>query len=485
MSRAWRIDAAVMTALVTVFGAAYIALGERIGVNGGQGWDGMAYTAWARDWWRTVVDEGLTRYHSQRVLPSAIVHYALRALDIKATVPHIITAFSVLNTVVLAASALLWASTAHALRLSRASVWLGFVALFVSHANLKHALYYPTLTDPTAFLLGMLLAWGYVTERPVAIWLASLAGVMTWPALPMVGIALLVFPRRTEALPDDERWPRVRRIVSAAAVIVPTVIFCVTAAKYLRRPVPGVGDEKFAAWVLRDWLPVSYALLAAFLVGGWYVLAADRRLWRIDAYLRRLPLRRTIIATVGIAVLVAARAWWIQTIGRKGAGPSTEQFICEHTLAAIRGPLWGPVHHVVYVGPIIVVAAVAWRRIAALANTWGPVCVLALALAIAFAAGSQSRQWLHLVPLLVTVTVAATDEMWTRGRVVAFAAVALAWSKVWLTIGYDTHEHWHQFPNQRFFMHYGPYASDTMYVVHLIGVALTSLFVVWLYTRRR
>jgi hypothetical protein len=74
----WRSDAALMVSIVVVFCALSVVLGERIGVNGGQGWDGMSYTAWAEQFWQHVIVEHLTRYHSQRVLPSAIVHYGLR-----------------------------------------------------------------------------------------------------------------------------------------------------------------------------------------------------------------------------------------------------------------------------------------------------------------------------------------------------------------------------------------------------------------------
>jgi hypothetical protein len=55
-----------------------------------------------------------------------------------------------------------------------------------------------------------------------------------------------------------------------------------------------------------------------------------------------------------------------------------------------------------------------------------------------------------------------------------FAAIAVAWSKVWIKLGYDVHIAFWNFPNQRFFMNHGPYASDTMYVVHLCAAVVTA-----------
>ena len=43
-----------------------------------------------------------------------------------------------------------------------------------------------------------------------------------------------------------------------------------------------------------------------------------------------------------------------------------------------------------------------------------------------------------------------------------------------LVIGYDKPEHWWEFPNQRYFMNHGPYANDTMYLVHLIAAVVTA-----------
>jgi hypothetical protein len=162
-------------------------------------------------------------------------------------------------------------------------------------------------------------------------------------------------------------------------------------------------------------------------------------------------------------------------VGRRGEGPTGAQFLCEHTLAAIRGPLWGPIHHVVYFGPIVVVAALAWRPIARVASGWGPGAIVALAMAVAFAAGSNSRQWNHLLPMLVAATIAATDARWTTRSVAAFVVLSAAWSKVWLKIGYDQAITWWQFPNQRYFMNHGPYANDDMYLVHLAAVVVTAI----------
>jgi hypothetical protein len=467
----WRGQAAVMAAIVLIVCVVQMLVGERIGINGGQGWDGMSYTMWAQDF-DAVLRTGLTKFHSQRVLPSGVLYYVLRGLGIARTVPHVLTAFAILNTLLLALSAVIWAHLGAVMKWRRAAVWAGFIALFGSFANLRHALYYPALTDPSAFALGLAMTWAYLAQRPLVLWLVAAIATFTWPALPPIAIALLLFPRAS--VEPELRWDKLQRITAIVVALALTGVFLLIARRYLLEPVPGVGDEKFAQWVRRDLLLLTVPGLVLVLGGAWYVLLRQRQLWNARRYLGQLRVRRTLIAIGGIVMIFIARGLWLAALGTQGEGPTWAQFLCEHTLSAIRGPLWGLVHHVVYFGPIVLVAALSWRRVAGAAADWGPAALLALALAVAFAAGSNSRQWNHLLPFLVATTVAATHELWTARRVAAFALLTLAWSKLWLHIGYDKAEHWWEFPNQRYFMHHGPYANDTMYVVHAIAAALTA-----------
>jgi hypothetical protein len=480
----WRTHAALMAALVLAVCAVTLLGGERIGVNGGQGWDGMSYTMWAQRFDSLVLHDGLTKFHSQRVLPSGVLFYVLRGLGVARTVPNVLTAFALLNTLLLAASAVLWAHLGDAMKWRRAATWAGFVALFGSFANLRHALYYPALTDPSAFALGLAMTWAYLTNRPIVLWLVAAIASLTWPALPPLALALLLFPRPGEPVQPEQRWQRLQQVTAAVVALALAAVFLLIARRYLLHPVPGVGDEKFAQWVRRDLLAITVPGLVVALAGGWYVLLRQSRLWNVRGYVATLRGRRTLLAVVGAAAVLVLRGVWLAKVGTRGEGPTWAQFMCEHTLSALRGPLWGLVHHVVYFGPIVLVAVLAWRPIAARGAEWGPAAVLALALVVAFAAGSNSRQWNHLVPFLVAATMAVTDELWTARRVVLFTTITLAWSKLWLKIGYDKPEHWWEFPNQRYFMNHGPYANDTMWLVHLGAAAITGALL-WLLLFRR
>ena len=143
-----RRDALMMIAAVAVLAAVTIGWGERIGVNGGAGWDGQAYVSWARDF-PGAMRSGFTVYQSKRVVPSAIVYGALRALGNPRSDRDVIVAFQVLDALALIASALFLHLIARALAWSRAAAWAGFALTFLGFDLARNALYYPAL-DPGA-----------------------------------------------------------------------------------------------------------------------------------------------------------------------------------------------------------------------------------------------------------------------------------------------------------------------------------------------
>jgi hypothetical protein len=474
---AWRREAAAMAAIVAALGALTIAFGERIGVNQGQGWDGMAYTQWAQAWWDQVVGAGVTQYQAQRVLPSAIVHFGLRAAGQAPTVGHVIVGFQILDTAMLAATAALWAHLGAAMGWRRPARWVGFAALFAGFASARHALYYPTLTDPTAFTLGMAVAWGYLAGRPIALAAAAALAAVTWPALTPIALVLLVLPRREGPVASGE--PRRRRAAAIAAVA--AIAYVAIGLCYRAAPAPGVG--RFTTWVRGDLLWLTVPLLVATIGAGAYVVAAPPAAWDLRGALGGRSRRGVALALATAAAILLASRLWVARIGTRGPGFTTAAFLDEHTQAALRGPLWGPVFDVVYFGPLVLVATLRWRRIAAIAAAWGPGAVIALAMTLAFAISAQARQWVHLWPLLVALAIAATAEVWTAGRAAGFAALALAWSKLWLTIGYDVHVDHRAWPNQRYYMQLGPWASDGTYVVHLAACAVSALAIAALLRR--
>ena len=459
-----------MVAAVAALGAITIVWGERIGVNGDQGWDGMAYAEWARDIARAV-DQGLTKYQAQRVLPSAIV-------DVMGGRAHAVDRFQLFDALALIAAAFAWTRIAVQLAWSRAASWAGFVAVFASFAIARHALYYPTLTDSAAFALGTAMTWAYLADRPIVLGLVGLASAFTWPPSWIVALGLLVLRRRTVE-PIEARWIRPTAALVAAAG---AIVACGVALHYLDKPAPG--DVVWVDLVPRGLLWITLPCLAVWTGFAWYALACRRRSWNVVAYARSIADVRLVLAVVAVVAVVVVRAWWIAKVGTRGPGPTRDQFACELAVESLRGPLWDLVHHVVYYGPIVIVAVAGWRKLAATADEWGPGAVLVLAMVVAFAIGSESRQWIHLFPFVVATAITATASWWTPRRTIVFAALCLVWSKLWWPMRYDTPLDPFSWPNLRYYMQHGPWASDTTFAIHAAAVAVTAGVLVVLHRRR-
>jgi hypothetical protein len=457
-----------MAALVLALGVVTLVFGERIGINAGQGWDGLSYMRWSDQFWHRVVELGVTDYQAQRVLPSLIVYAIAHPLGIAPTVPNHVLMFALLDLFMLVASAVIWAHLAlRVLRWRACVAWVGFVALFGCFANARHALYDPVLVDSTAFALGMLMTWGFVARRTWAVVASAVLGVVTWPPLPVIACLMLMFPRAREPVAPVRGG---RAIAAAVAVALVAWIFWST-FDYRASPLAGVGDDKLIAWIRDDLLAITVPLVALQLALGFYLVARDGRLWNVIAHARRVR----VLAVAGVIALFFARMWWLHKAGTAEGGPTRQQFFGEFGLELLRGPLWGLVHHVVYFGPIVIVAVLAWPRACAICAEWGPGAAAAAGMLVGFAAASESRQWIHLFPFLVVLALAASAERWTTRRAVGFAVLALAWSKLWLHIGFNYIAGWHAQPDQRYFMHIGPYASDRMYVIHGIAAVVTAI----------
>lgn len=471
-----RRDALMMIAAVAVLAAVTIGWGERIGVNGGAGWDGQAYVSWARDF-PGAMRSGFTVYQSKRVVPSAIVYGALRALGNPRSDRDVIVAFQVLDALALIASALFLHLIARALAWSRAAAWAGFALTFLGFDLARNALYYPALTDTFAFLLGMALVWAYLERRAVACGVIAVLAGGTWPAVFPIALAAMVLPR-PEALPAVEfRGRRAAALAVAAAAAAAAIVWLVA---YWCHPYPTMG--KYVALAHADLLAVTIACTALTCGAAVHAIAREPRAWAVIPYLRSLAPRRTEIAAAAAIAIFAARELWVRRLGTAGPGIRFDEFAGMAAAFNVRGPLWNLVHHVVWFGPVVVLAIRVWPRACARIAAWGCVPIAAVALTIALSIDTESRVLVGLWPFVIVAVVDAVA--WTPRSAAIAAALGLAWSKLWWHLGYDRAIDAFDWPNLRYTMHDGPRASDATFLVHGIAAVITGA-VLALALRRR
>jgi hypothetical protein len=458
-------DRFVPTALTVVFvyGLVQILWGERIPVTGGLGtYDGRRYGEIARDPRREIVEEGLDLFRLQRILPSVVVHLALRATGSSLDISAIVHAFLVLNWILQLLLVFVWRALARAAGLGLRGTWLGFVLLFVNFANLKQPYYYPVLTDTPAVLLGALALLLHLRGRLAALLGLLILASLTWPSLFVSG-SLLFFcgPRPL----DPQRPPRAPCATASALAALAVVA--------LHWGFVGFSSGGPLAWL-------SLAVMAAYAaVLAWSLLGSARLFeWRTYSYGVRWP--RLVLV---LAVFVALRLVLIH------ASTAPGMTLSRH-LRHVFLYNWGKpglflLAHAVYFGPVVFLLLLLWPSARDALHGLGLGITAHAVLQLAHSINAESRQLVDGLPLYALVAAMAAERCGFSARHVGLvAALGMILSKAWLPINQGEWRGPSELPAQLYFMNMGPSMTGPAQAV-LAAVAFLSLVILWASLPRR
>jgi len=402
------------------------------------------------------------------------VYLGLRALGL----PHdseydVVLPFQILNLALLLGTVLLWSGIADATGLSVSGRWFGALLLFVNFACLKFLFYLPVLTDGTAFFLGALLVYGYVTRKPWLTWAALVAGAFTWPAFLIPGGTLLLW--RREPVPDEPAGRKGWLVTGGIGAL-----YLIGVAIALRFPVYFITDavELGLVELNRTWLPVSLVLALGLLVMGFRRLFDRAALLRASTYVVPLSARR--LALLGATWIV------VQCVVRWYASPAPsvnpfDVFVRYLVLQPVLRPAQAPVAHVVFFGLLPLFLLLRWKAVCRAAHGLGIGMTLFLASLALLAISSETRQLLHgLVALTLLASLAVDNVRFPRWAPWVFGGLALFATKLWFPLnhgGFTAKSPPASYPAQYWFMNAGPWMADEMYALQG-SLALAGLLVV-------
>ena len=498
----------LMAAAMLLVGVANVLWAERLTINNGLGWDGLLYAEWTRDFYNTVFARGVSEYYTQRILPSAVVHYGMRLLRVPFTDRNIILGFDCYNLALLVLSAYVWGLVADRMNLRPAAKWFGFCSLFLSFAVLKNNFYHSVLTDTTAFALGVLTFYFFLADRPAGMLLVILLGGFSWPTVAVMSGLLFVFPYRktfggggggrdgaasdetpagdTKAAPPPYRLD----VLLAAGVALFAVAACLflttndyPARVYWLGRILRVPDGRL--------LYVSIAALAAYLFFGLRHAAADRTLFDPRRLLAALSWRRVIVFVAAYAFIKVATRWL--TSGGAGPWANLQQFGNYTFLSAVADPLIFFVAHAVWYGPAVILLALLWKPFCESLGEFGAGVRIFVVLNFLLSINPQSRFMINTAPVLVMLLARLLDrrDLLPRARdVIVWAALCLAGSKVWYTfntapqVDDGTLEALLSFPLQHYFANSGSWMTTRMYFIQG-GAALAAAVLLYVVSVRR
>jgi hypothetical protein len=413
----------------------YLPFREIIPKNRGIGYDGQYYARWTHGLSFSVLVSPseerpesiiLTKYYTRRILPSMVLHYTMRAFNIRRTEPNIIMSFTILNILLMTLAVFWWCLAADELGIGDLAKWLGFLALFINYVNLKMPLFYPVLTDSTAFAFGAASLLLYLRRHKAWLLVLTLAGTFVWPTIPYFGFLLLMFPRGEET--KLESAPRKLNYWTAGAltaiVLAYTVYLLVSGFEITSTPVKP----------MRYLIPLSMLLVGLYLFFGLRYLLDSKGLWD--------DLRPANVISrpwFWIAVLFLAIAEvLVRLIPATATNMTPMKSVSDTFFTSITTPGIFLIAHTLHYGPFFLFLIFLWRPISENIRRQGTGLVLCFALALLLSAGSESRKLLNFYPFIILFLIQAAEGVAARGRIVAVLAVlSLILSKIWLPLSRD------------------------------------------------
>jgi hypothetical protein len=330
--------------------------------------------------------------------------------------------------------------------------------------------FYVTISDVPLTFVGVAALYLYLEQRWRLLMLLSFLSGFIRSGLPQLIGLLLAFPsdRRIAEQPK-------RMTLGWIAAAVGGGVLTVAAIYY--------GLIRKEVWVQDGLLwarPLSVLILCGYVTAGLYFLFRHLK-WQ-DVMPGISDLAKAIIPIVAVIVML-----------KLFSGPSdldNAEFFRRSMLTGLIFPGLSLLAHIVYFGPGVILAILLWRRVATEAFELGVGFVLVLALGVCLSINSESRtlqQYIPALTLAVTLAVAKCDRLPQWGYYLT-AILCVIFAKIWMAMAgtdriFDGQHH--AFPEQRYFMNFGPWMSLQTYVWQgVIALASTATLAYWIYAQR-
>lgn len=441
---------------------------DKIDINGGFGWDGILYGELAQNFYERLKD--VKPYFMQRILPSALIYYALRLFSIEPINANVIHAFGILNVFLITLMAYVWGLVADELKIGVRGKWLGFIGLFLNYGVLKWASYYSVLTDIPGYALGLFLLYFHLIRSSGGLIITTAVGAFTWPTSTYLGILLLLFSRKSSDRQDILPVPyRLNTVIALAVVIYMYWVI----HPLLRFPEQesiklGINEPLVPALGLSVVVSLVYLFLSSHRV------LADGKLFS-PAVL--LPYLKEKTFYISIALLMAIR--FLQGLLVQGKAVGLELSLEIVVWCSIIQPGSFLVNHVMFFGPIVILAIFLWDQICQIVHEHGVGLTLCITLGVMMGLLSESRGLFNFFPFFIPFIVKAADSLtWQPLHYWLFAFASVLISKVWFTIG----------PLESGIpplILIGPWMPHSMYFLQGAAVLVLSVLMYVFYVRQR
>jgi hypothetical protein len=467
--------------LFVIYGSLSIFWGEKIPAGGGLGFDGVVYGNAAKNFYHIIINKRIHSLNLLRIFPSGVIYCCFKILRIDRTNANIIKAFSIYNFILILLSIYLWFKITEKFKFPDRLVFMGLISFLFSYGIMKFNFYYPVITDTTAFFLGFLTLWGYMNKKNMLVLMCALVGSFTWPTV-IYTVPLLQIFRHDESFPAIHNF-RIRYLFIAALIV--TLVCAALYAHYFSSLGVLYGVEVYE-WLL----PFGIVCFSAYMFFAFnHITNFDIKGFICNIH-KRLNYRCLLIYGGIITFLTLLSKLY----PRPFDAVTFNSYIGWISLATVAKPLYSLISHIVYYGPIVLLATFFWKKISLNVQKFGIGLICFFAFYLLQSIDPESRHLMFFFPFFITFTLLSLKEYAVSNLfLMIYFCLALGFSKCWFMIN---SEEFVQSINtidsynfkaiyspvlQRYSMSFGLYMSFFSYIVQGAFVLLsgTILFIIY------
>jgi hypothetical protein len=444
--------------------------GEKIPVNNQTGWDGKHYANLTINFQTLAAQKQIDSYQYQRILTPAVIHYTAKLVDIPLTSNNIVRVFSYYNLVLILCAALLFFKLSTFLKLTIPTEIIGFSILFLNVFILKNTPYYPVLTDTTAFFMGFLVVYFYLTNKPMLLYCTILLGQFCYPLFLIASFPLALNIRSNSFSLMFKDIP-----VYKILAIVTITIICF--GWYQLLVVPNTVLPKYTMELNTLLLPISIIGVCLY---AWRSLSAIQLVTLTNG--NPSPLWPTIGKGLGIIFFWLLTTFFVTQISIPEEVFTPMVFIYNLLQQCIANPFVFVVAHITYIGPGLILVLLFYTSFLKTVVNLGDSAIGYFIIISCLSIGSETRQFIHFLPFMVIVLLISLNSYTISiKQAILFLGLSLLASKCWFPINTPhsfTDYNYANFPNQRYFMNQGPFMSTESYWINLC-IAIVMGIILW------
>ena len=478
--------------IILIWGVISVTSLPVIQIASGFGWDGVFYGKVALDFPHIIGN--IDNYHAGRIFPSVFIYYFLVVSKYSLTLKNVLLVYQVYNIVILVFASYLWVKITKLLALKPVASWFSFVALFINYPVLNLYFYYPSLTDVTALVIGVVMLYAYLSDNKFILLAVTMLSYFTWPTGILIGVIFFIYQHI-----DNQFWIREKpssgKILLIILLLSPLFITIFVFGNFdsiTSYAAQSNIDNKFFILLRSHNKAIHYSILSfiSSLILIFYFLIIYLYLLKkfdfIDFFKRNI--KKDIIFRLFISGLIVAGLWLLKRNVYNPKLPSLTFLDYAYLVikSSSRYPFQFLICHISYWGPIILVLLIFIKKVAVFLKTSHLSILLASILTLVFSINAESRSITNFYPFIIFIVIKAIDfgEIKNKNYFIwSFLIISIFYSKVWLIvklpvtsfpISFDTGLD--RFPMQWYFMNFGLWVNSQMFLLQTIAAIIIGCF---------